>query len=76
MYVKVLVVAFGQWDVKRLCDQGMKSDYIRWVDQLFYRVIEAMRTSSAITGRNISQFVMIMIPDDLSAFRQMSSRQG
>lgn len=68
----VLVVPFGHWDVRKVCEQGRKSDYIRYVDQLFFRVVRAMRSNSPAQ----SKFIMVMVPDNLSPLRQMSSTQA
>ncbi|XP_035710360.1 SEC14-like protein 2 [Folsomia candida] len=72
----VLVVAFGQWDIRRVCELGVKSEYIRYVDQLFANVTQAMAASSAERSNIISQFIIVFVPDDLAAFRQMSCRQA
>lgn len=74
--ITVLVVAFGQWDIRRVCELGVKSEYIRYVDQLFANVTQAMAASSAERSNIISQFIIVFVPDDLAAFRQMSCRQG
>jgi hypothetical protein len=66
----LLVVPFGAWDVRRVCEQGMKKDYIKYVDQLFMKVCKEMENNS------VTQFNIILVPDNLKAVRQMASVQG
>ncbi|CAL8125545.1 unnamed protein product [Orchesella dallaii] len=72
----IFIAPFGTWDVKMLCENGLKNEYVKYVDQLFLQVTQAMKESSAIRGTPITQFVCVMVPDEFAAFRQMSSPQA
>lgn len=54
----------------------MKLDYVKYVDQLFLHVTQAMKESSERRGVPVTQFICIMVPDEFQAFRQMSSAQA
>ncbi|ODN04856.1 SEC14-like protein 4 [Orchesella cincta] len=72
----ILIAPFGTWDVRRVCENGLKQEYVKYVDQLFLHVTQAMKESSVIRGTPITQFICIMVPDEFPAFRQMSSPQA
>lgn len=62
--------------MRKICEIGLKQEYVKYVDQLFLYVMEAMKKSSARKGTQVTQFVCIFVPDEFQAFRQMSSAQA
>jgi len=65
----------GRWDIRKHVENGLKSEYIKYLDQLFEMVMNTMRKKSIECKKEITQFVSIFDVAELS-FRQLSSVAG
>jgi len=68
----VLIAPFGIWDVRRIMEMGLKSEYIRYVDQLFIKCFKKMDENPD----GPSQIVCIFIPDQLQMAHQAACFAG
>ena len=72
--LKVGIIPFGEWDLRKVVENRHKDDVIRFGDQLFeftMKLVERKSTEDKI----ITQFVMIMDLEKFS-FRQIASRES